>query len=584
MNPATRSFLRAAAEGDTNLIRALLAQGTDVNSKNAAGQTALMLASAFGHLPVVELLLAAGAERELQDDLGLSAIDWSNNYTSIGDLIAAPPKIETAPTTESVAPVEPPPVISEELETPEPTESIDRSRRGLGGLAGAILRDKAVIVTNNPPPTEAVKVSTAEDLKADFKGEQPTVLPTPALNPSSQIIAAKHERDADLPVLPPQDAIPPLERQPEPAVLSPGEEAPAIPSLFTPRRRILSPLPEDDIPDLPPTYETKVEATTTDDDTLAGAERDDTAAPGTRSLSPGRIFEVQQAEKQRPVPNKVKVDLPTFDSIHHRTPRPILWLLIILFVGIGAFGGYRLSNYLFEKQNNQSTKETTAPQAQPLAAPIKLGPVVGGNLAGMGLLIPDANYPPSGKIPYGSVTVNVWVDQKGKVASARATDGDKSLRAAAEEAARRAAFSPEKLHDKGRYVVGTITYSFLAPHPEPKPESTQPLPSPSAAATTATIPAETSSAPKVGGPLAGAELKIPTPDYPADARRNGIKGTVTLVIRVNKAGKVVSWRTLEGEQRLRTPAIRAARAATFSPEKLPGNGDVVGTITYTFKQ
>jgi len=168
--------------------------------------------------------------------------------------------------------------------------------------------------------------------------------------------------------------------------------------------------------------------------------------------------------------------------------------------------------------------------------------------------------------------------------AARATDGDKSLRAAAEEAARRAAFSPEKLHDKGRYVVGTITYSFLAPHPEPKPESTQPLPSPSAAATTATIPAETSSAPKVGGPLAGAELKIPTPDYPADARRNGIKGTVTLVIRVNKAGKVVSWRTLEGEQRLRTPAIRAARAATFSPEKLPGNGDVVGTITYTFKQ
>jgi TonB family protein len=583
MNPATRSFLRAAAEGDTNLIRALLAQGTDVNSKNAAGQTALMLASAFGHLPVVQALLAAGAERELQDDLGLSAIDWSNNYTSIGDLISAPPRIETAPTTEYVAPVELPPVISEELEMPEPTESIDRSRRGLGGLAGAILRDKAVIVTNNSPPTESAKVSTTEDFNAESKAEQPTVLPTPALNPSSQIITSEHESNADLPVLPPQNAIPPLE-QPEPAVVSPGEEAPAIPSLFTPRRRILSPLPEDDIPDLPPTYESKVGATTTDDDTLAGAERDDTAAPGTRSLSAGRIFEVQQAEKQRPVPHKVKVDVPPFDSIHHRTPRPILWLLIILFVGIGAFGGYRLSNYLFEKQNNQSPKETTAPQAQPLSARIKLGPVVGGNLAGMALLIPDATYPPSGKIPYGSVTVNVWVDQKGKVTSARATDGDKSLRAAAEEAARRAAFAPEKLQDKGRFVVGTITYSFLAPHSEPEPVSSQPLPSPSAAATTATIPAETSSAPKVGGPLAGAELKIPTPDYPADARRNGIKGTVTLVIRVNRAGKVVSWRTLEGEQRLRTPAIRAARAATFSPEKLTGNGDVVGTITYTFKQ
>jgi len=341
----------------------------------------------------------------------------------------------------------------------------------------------------------------------------------------------------------------------------------------------LSPLPEDDIPDLPPNYESQVSPTPTDDDTLAGVERDDTAAPGTRSLSANRILDVPKPERQRPVPKKLKVDVPSFESIHHSTPRPILWLLIILFVGIGAFGGYRLSNYLFER-NNQAPKETTAPQAQPLAAPIKLGPVVGGNLAGMELLIPDATYPPSGKIPYGSVTVNVWVDQKGKVASARATDGDKTLRAAAEEAARRAAFSPEKLQDKGRYVVGTITYNFLAPQAEP--ESTRPVPSPSPAATSASIPVATSTAPTVGGPLAGAELKIPKPDYPPDVRRDGIKGTVTLVIRVNNAGKVVSWRTLEGERRLRTPAIKAARAATFSREKLTGNGDVVGTITYTF--
>lgn len=238
-----------------------------------------------------------------------------------------------------------------------------------------------------------------------------------------------------------------------------------------------------------------------------------------------------------------------------------------------------MSNYIFDRQSSQTPRETNSPQSQPLAAPIKLGPVVGGNLAGTELLIPDAAYPPSGKIPYGSVTVSIKVDQRGRVISARATEGDKTLQGAAEEAARRAAFSPEKLQEKGRSVLGTITYNFLAPSSEP--ENTQPAPSPAATATAATVPAETSSAPKVGGPLAGTELKIPTPDYPEDVRRDGIKGTVTLVVRVNYDGKVISWRTLEGEQRLRALAIRAARQATFSPEKLHG-GDVVGTITYAF--
>ncbi|HSE23687.1 MAG TPA: TonB family protein [Pyrinomonadaceae bacterium] len=580
MNPATRSFLRAAAEGDANLIRALLAQGTDVNSKNAAGQTALMLASAFGHTPVVKVLIAAGAERDVQDDLGFTALDWSINYTSVGELIAAPLVDTAAPVETSASPVaaaEPPqPATEQPAISPQRAEKVEQNRRGLGGLAGAILRDKAIMVTNDSPPTEVVKASTAEEFRADPLAASPA----PTLNPSKQIIFSEPEPVPD-PTPVPQEIIAPLERRPD-TVERPAEELPSIPSIFKPRRRILSPLPEDDIPDLPPTYESKVDAapTTTDDDTISGrTETDDTAAPGTRSLSTARILEVDEKDRQRQVPKKVRVDVPSFESIHHSTPRPILWLLIILFVGIGAFGGYKLSNYVFERQSSQTPKETNSPQSQPLAAPIKLGPVVGGKLAGTELLIPDAAYPPSGKIPYGSVTVSVRVDQRGRVTSAQATEGDKTLQGAAEEAARRAAFSPEKLQDKGRSVLGTITYNFLAPSAEP--ENTQPAPSSADPATTATIPAETSSAPKVGGPLAGTELKIPTPEYPEDVRRDGIKGTVTLVVRVNYDGKVISWRTLEGEQRLRAPAIRAARQATFSPEKLNG-GDVVGTITYTF--
>ena len=96
------------------------------------------------------------------------------------------------------------------------------------------------------------------------------------------------------------------------------------------------------------------------------------------------------------------------------------------------------------------------------------------------------------------------------------------------------------------------------------------------------VPNETEGAPKVGGPLAGTELNVPAPEYPSAARRDRLQGAVTLVIRVNNSGKVVSWRTLEGDQRLRAAAIRAARNATFNSAKLPKN-DVVGTITYTFR-
>ncbi|HXQ70788.1 MAG TPA: TonB family protein [Pyrinomonadaceae bacterium] len=60
----------------------------------------------------------------------------------------------------------------------------------------------------------------------------------------------------------------------------------------------------------------------------------------------------------------------------------------------------------------------------------------------------------------GRVTVRVVVDEKGKVTSAQAVDGPLPLRAAAEEAAKQAAFNP--LTDGGIVVKGTgvLTYDF----------------------------------------------------------------------------------------------------------------------------
>lgn len=53
---------QAALSGDIRLVKQLLAQGADINEKNALGFTALMDAAMNQHKPVVDVLLAEGAD------------------------------------------------------------------------------------------------------------------------------------------------------------------------------------------------------------------------------------------------------------------------------------------------------------------------------------------------------------------------------------------------------------------------------------------------------------------------------------------------------------------------------------------
>ena len=52
----------------------LIAAHCDVNARNDAGQTALMMAAMFGRTDVVKLLLTSGANPELQDGAGNTAV------------------------------------------------------------------------------------------------------------------------------------------------------------------------------------------------------------------------------------------------------------------------------------------------------------------------------------------------------------------------------------------------------------------------------------------------------------------------------------------------------------------------------
>ena len=61
----------------------------------------------------------------------------------------------------------------------------------------------------------------------------------------------------------------------------------------------------------------------------------------------------------------------------------------------------------------------------------------------------------------GPVNVEILIDEGGSVISARAVDGPPLLRAAAEQAARRARFTPTLLGGRPVKVSGVITYNFV---------------------------------------------------------------------------------------------------------------------------
>jgi len=97
----------------------------------------------------------------------------------------------------------------------------------------------------------------------------------------------------------------------------------------------------------------------------------------------------------------------------------------------------------------------------PAPRPI-LKPVSGGVLNGTAVSLPPPLYPDAAKRmrTSGTVSVDVVLDESGKVVSAVATSGPQILRDAAVQAALKARFSPTKLSGQPVKVSGVINYKF----------------------------------------------------------------------------------------------------------------------------
>jgi protein TonB len=103
------------------------------------------------------------------------------------------------------------------------------------------------------------------------------------------------------------------------------------------------------------------------------------------------------------------------------------------------------------------------PPPKPTPAPKPKTDVSGGVLNGKANSKPQPPYPAIAKAARasGTVTVQILVDESGRVIQASATGGHPLLQQAAVQAARQARFSPTLLSGQPVKVSGVITYNFV---------------------------------------------------------------------------------------------------------------------------
>lgn len=105
----------------------------------------------------------------------------------------------------------------------------------------------------------------------------------------------------------------------------------------------------------------------------------------------------------------------------------------------------------------------TEPSTGPAVSSSTKAPINGGVLNDKAINLPQPAYPAVAKAAraYGSVAVQITIDEQGCVISARALSGHPLLQAAAVQAAYQARFSPTRLRGEPVKVTGVVTYNFV---------------------------------------------------------------------------------------------------------------------------
>jgi Ankyrin repeats (many copies) len=157
----------AVQSGDEQAVSAILANGADVNETTGGGQTALILAVIFGHTNLVKLLMRAGADPQLRDNLGLNAVEWAQRR-GLTEAVAiltnthresTPPRkivipLEEPPPQKTVAKEPPPPPTRVNEEEKEGVSEAEKSLRWVTGFKQRLHEQELRRLNRNEPAPE----------------------------------------------------------------------------------------------------------------------------------------------------------------------------------------------------------------------------------------------------------------------------------------------------------------------------------------------------------------------------------------------------------------------------------------------
>jgi outer membrane biosynthesis protein TonB len=166
---------QAVTSGDAKAVSAALAAGAGVDERNNGGQTALILAVIFGHTHLVQLLINAGANPRLRDNLGLDAVEWAKRrgLTDAIEIFGAP----SQPIRQIRVEEELPPTHTQ-IDTDE------KSRKWLAGIKQRIheqARKETQVVESAPPAEpEPEPVPEPEPIPEPVPEREPIFEPPPS--------------------------------------------------------------------------------------------------------------------------------------------------------------------------------------------------------------------------------------------------------------------------------------------------------------------------------------------------------------------------------------------------------------------
>ena len=194
----------AVQSGDEQAVSAILANGADVNETTGGGQTALILAVIFGHTNLVKLLMNAGADPQLRDNLGLNAIEWAQRrgLTEAAAILtnshreSTPPRkivipLEEPPPQKKAAKEPPPPPKRTNEEDQEGVSEAEKSLRWISGFKQRLHEQELRRLNRNESPPliiEPPKPPEPEPPAPEPPSAQPPPEPLRSVTPPPRIL------------------------------------------------------------------------------------------------------------------------------------------------------------------------------------------------------------------------------------------------------------------------------------------------------------------------------------------------------------------------------------------------------------